>query len=100
MAEEPHVLPDIEIRRWKLQLITAHGIRVWWHLDRHLPWTAGVHDDLTQEARGYVIKAIAHHNAGLPLPPLPRTTDPIIPPDAYPGLLELDTATLLEGDPI
>lgn len=100
VSTEPHIIPDIAVGRWKLKLITAHGIRVWWHQDRHVPWVAGIHDDLTKAARTHVIRVIAHHNAGLPIPPLPKTNDPIIPEEAWSGLFELDVDTLTEGDPI
>ncbi|MEW2421262.1 hypothetical protein AB0911_12030 [Streptomyces nigra] len=92
-------LPDVEVRGWRLVVVTAHGVRVWWHLERNAPWASGVDECLSLEARRYAMAcALAWQNQQQP-PALPVTADTLIPWDAYRGLIELDVAALMEGDP-
>ena len=100
MSTQIGELPEIEIRGWRLVLITHHGIRVWWHLQRNEPWVAGVMPGMSRATRQYVMDALRAANKGQPAPPVPDTEDPVIPEDAWSGLFELDTATLIEGDPV
>ena len=93
-------LPEIEVRGWRLVLITRHGIRVWWHLERDEPWVAGALPGLSRAGRQYALDALSAANRGEPVPPAPDTDDPVIPEDAWAGLFELDVVTLEEGDPV
>ncbi|MDT3724889.1 hypothetical protein ROS62_08295 [Streptomyces sp. DSM 41972] len=90
----------LEVRGWRLAVATAHGIRVWWNEERQTPWASGVEPSLSLEARRYAMDCVEAQRLGTPAPPLPVTADTIVPWDAYFGLIELDVATLSEGDPV
>lgn len=102
MTEAAGELPEIEVRGWRLVLCTGEGIRVWWHLQRDEPWVAGALPGMSRAARQYVMDALRAVKKGQPPPPRPAAGfgGPVIPEDAWPGLFELDVATLTEGDPV
>ncbi|MFE7980601.1 hypothetical protein ACFUZA_00215 [Streptomyces cellulosae] len=93
-------LPDITVRDWRLVVATPHGIRVWWHQTRKEPWASGMDDSLSTEARQYALAVFRSLGQNSPPPAVPITADQILPWDAYFGLIELDVATLSEGDPV
>ncbi|WP_405924739.1 hypothetical protein [Streptomyces sp. NBC_00035] len=92
-------LPLVVVRGWKLVVVTAHGVRVWWHLERNAPWASGVDASLSPEAREYVMSCVLALQQQKPVPAPPVTADQKIPWDAFAGLIDLDVATLEEGDP-
>ncbi|MFF7842837.1 hypothetical protein ACFZC6_29190 [Streptomyces ossamyceticus] len=100
MDVQPGRLPEFKVRGWQLVLITTHGIRGWWHTERADIWMSGVLPGMSRRARQYAADAMLAANQGQPLPLAPATDDPVIPVDAWPFLIDLDVATLNEGDPL
>lgn len=93
-------LPDVQVRGWRLAVVTVHGVRLWWHAERKQPWASGLIGELSRPARQYAMDCWRAWQRARPIPPLPDLDDQVLPWDTITGLIELDVATLDEGDPV